>query len=266
MSRSVTLPESQAGKETVWALYNRLMLLWHSCLRLRVDASLAYADKAQLAMAAWLELDAIEAELDTHTCGTERAFMFQGREIIFNTRMVISYEYQKFIPEAMTNFNGFFHRAKAEEWLRRQYELATGMMQNYGDLTGLHHNMLTYRPFFAFWFMAQVSRCLMLWRVDPNLTMALEVAEMWLPPIDYLVRVWPSEGRFLHYFLCFDLCTVSHAAHRYPQALQRTSAAAHRRMRHGWSTPPVVRRAHPGCKPTPHVKTSSKTADLEEWK
>jgi hypothetical protein len=77
--------ERKAGesKETVWALYNRLMLLWHSCLRTRVDNTLSYPDKAQFAMAAWLELDAIEEALDSHTCELERAFMFQGREVIF---------------------------------------------------------------------------------------------------------------------------------------------------------------------------------------
>jgi hypothetical protein len=198
MSRSVATHGARTAKDTIWALYNRVMLLWHACLRLRVDNQLAYADKAQFAMAAWFELDSVEAALNAHTCNLERAFMFQGREIIFNARMVITYEYQKFIPDVMSNFNGFFHRAKAEDWLHRQLQVATGMMQNYGDLTGLKSNMLTYRPFFSLWMMAQVSKCLMLWRVDSSLTMALEVAEMWLPPIDYLLAVWPS-ARELHF-------------------------------------------------------------------
>jgi hypothetical protein len=170
------------------------MLLWHGCLRLRVDSTLPQAEKAQFAMAAWLELDAIEAALDAHTCGVERAYLFQGREVVFNTRMAISYEYQKFMPDVMSNFNGFFHRAKAEAWLARQHALGAGMVRNFGDLTGLRSNMLTYRPFFSLWLMAQISRCLMLWRVDSSLTLALEVAEAWLPPLEYLLAVWPSTG------------------------------------------------------------------------
>jgi hypothetical protein len=123
--------------------------------------------------------------------------MYQGREVIFNTRMVISYEYQKFIPDAMTNFNGFFHRAKAEEWLRCQLTMAAGVISSYRTQTGIQHSALMYRPFFILWFMAQVSRCLMLWRVDASLTLALEVAEKWLPPIDYLLSVWPSPRKII---------------------------------------------------------------------
>jgi hypothetical protein len=48
-----------------------------------VDTKLSYPDKAQFAMAAWLELDAIQEALEAHTCGLERAFLYQGREVIF---------------------------------------------------------------------------------------------------------------------------------------------------------------------------------------
>ena len=39
----------------------RVLLMWHSCLRARSDAMLSPADRAQWAMGAWLELDAVEA-------------------------------------------------------------------------------------------------------------------------------------------------------------------------------------------------------------
>ena len=85
-SRALTLGGAgvaERAKDTVWALYNRVMLLWHSCLRMRVNPTLAYSEKAQFAMAAWHELDAIERALNAHTCDLEKSFMFQGREIIF---------------------------------------------------------------------------------------------------------------------------------------------------------------------------------------
>jgi hypothetical protein len=50
---------------------------------MRGDATLPYAEKAQFAVGAWLELDAIERALDGHTCDLEKSFMFQGREVIF---------------------------------------------------------------------------------------------------------------------------------------------------------------------------------------
>lgn len=72
-----------ASKDTVWALYMRTMLLWHSCIRTRWDTSRSDPEQAQFAVAAWLEIDKIEEALDGHTCEIERAFLFQGREYLF---------------------------------------------------------------------------------------------------------------------------------------------------------------------------------------
>jgi hypothetical protein len=112
------------GKDTVWALYLRAMLLWNACVRMRHDASFSDLDRRDFAMRAWLETEAIENALEWHTCGIERAFMYNGREFLFkyvhrspftlfilfspcpvwligsdnSTRMCISYEFQRFIP------------------------------------------------------------------------------------------------------------------------------------------------------------------------
>ena len=77
------------AKDSVWALYMRAMLLWNSCVRTRAAAApqdtpdADAEDKARFAVAAWAEIDAIEAALDAHACGIERAFLFQGRELLF---------------------------------------------------------------------------------------------------------------------------------------------------------------------------------------
>lgn len=72
------LPEN-----SIWALYMRSMLLWHSCVCARQDPSLNDEDKARFAVDVWRETDAVEEALGRHTCGIERAFMFQGREYLF---------------------------------------------------------------------------------------------------------------------------------------------------------------------------------------
>lgn len=69
-------------RETVWALYARAMLLWHACVRIR-GQSVSDHERAIFASAVWREADAIENALDGHTCQTERAFLFQGREYLF---------------------------------------------------------------------------------------------------------------------------------------------------------------------------------------
>ena len=69
-------------RETVWALYARAMLLWHACVRIRGE-NVSDHERALFANAVWREADAIENALDGHTCQTERAFLFQGREYLF---------------------------------------------------------------------------------------------------------------------------------------------------------------------------------------
>lgn len=72
-----------SGKETVWALYLRAELLWNSCLRLRYDTSVREEEKGERAMKVWLETEAIDAALNRHSCGVERACLFIGREYLF---------------------------------------------------------------------------------------------------------------------------------------------------------------------------------------
>lgn len=50
---------------------------------MRHDTQATETEKARFATAAWLEVDALEEALNAHTCGLERAFLFQGREYLF---------------------------------------------------------------------------------------------------------------------------------------------------------------------------------------
>jgi hypothetical protein len=79
--------------------------------------------------------------------------------------------------------------------VRRQFAMATGIMQGLHRVTGLKSNLLTDRPFFGYYLLGLVSRALQLWRVDNTLELALEVAEAWQGPINYLNLVWPCPGK-----------------------------------------------------------------------
>ena len=75
--------DGMGGKDTVWALYLRAMLLWNACVRMRHDATASDHDRTEFAMRTWMETEAIEKALQQHTCSIERAFMFHGREFLF---------------------------------------------------------------------------------------------------------------------------------------------------------------------------------------
>uniref|UniRef100_A0A8H7XLV5 Zn(2)-C6 fungal-type domain-containing protein n=1 Tax=Psilocybe cubensis TaxID=181762 RepID=A0A8H7XLV5_PSICU len=175
---------SYSPKDTVWALHDRSFLLWHGCIRMRGNTRATDNDKAEFAMKAWLEADSLEQALNRHTCAIERAFIFQAREYIFNTRMCISYEFQRYIPLVSANVSGLFHRDKAEEWLTHQATVAERFMLGLHTVTGHSSNLLARRPFFVFWFMGQIHRSLALWEVDNTLTVALDVCKALIPAID----------------------------------------------------------------------------------
>ena len=90
------------GANNVWTLYLRSMLLLHSCARNRGNISSTDAERAQFAMRALLEIDALEDALRLHTCELERTFGFQAREMLFSARMCVSHEFQRYIPRVTT--------------------------------------------------------------------------------------------------------------------------------------------------------------------
>ncbi len=69
--------------DDIWTLVSRTMLLMHICMRIRENVVLSEADRAQLAVHAWLEIDDIESRLDRHTCELDSAFGFQARKLLF---------------------------------------------------------------------------------------------------------------------------------------------------------------------------------------
>ncbi|KAH7928462.1 hypothetical protein BV22DRAFT_1030769 [Leucogyrophana mollusca] len=190
LGRSLHAP---SAKDTIWSLICRTMLLWHSCLRIRHDPSATEAETARFGVNAWLEADNLEKALDAHTCGMERTFLFQGREFLFNVRMCISHEFQRYIPLATADANGLFNRKKAEEWLSHQANVAQRVVHGFHAVTGQPANTLMHRPFFAFWFMSQISRALTLWDCDNSLTLALDVCIALFKPVDYLSALWPCQ-------------------------------------------------------------------------
>ena len=111
---NLDLSPSSSPKDTTWALQDRAILLWLSCVRMRNDPGTTDFEKAQFAVTTWLEADAIESILNNHTCGLERAFLFYAREYLFmsvifpapacavfmvySTRMCASQEFQRHSP------------------------------------------------------------------------------------------------------------------------------------------------------------------------
>lgn len=58
------------------------MLLWNSCMRQR-DDSWPSEERANFAIHAWHEIQAVQEALDWHSCNAETALMYVCREYLY---------------------------------------------------------------------------------------------------------------------------------------------------------------------------------------
>ncbi|OBZ71009.1 hypothetical protein A0H81_09136 [Grifola frondosa] len=190
------------SKDSAWALYMRILLLWHSCVRMRLNPSLNDAEKAQFAVTAWLEMDAIEDAMDRHTCGAKLGFM-QGREILFNSRMHVSFEFRRYIPQAYAGSGAklLFYDKKAEDWLNHQAVVASTFSVMVDDLVT--------RPFLIFWLLSQITRSLTLWSYNTTLAIALDVAKSFLTSAEHLMAIWPCSAQYRRYKILHERLTAA---------------------------------------------------------
>ncbi|KAG8985545.1 hypothetical protein FRB93_005781 [Tulasnella sp. JGI-2019a] len=206
-----SLPDVDAkysGKESQWALWSRTMLLWLACIQHAScgqpktplagfsvspsfsDDAISGRDDSDFAMRAWMETVAIEDALNSHSCITERTFVYQAREFLFIIRMQVSGGFRKYMPVAKTGIN--FEHDSAFKWLRQRHSIALSfeaLMHEDAESTG--RKMLVKRPFIVYFFVASEWRALELWKLDSSLVFAVDVALTFRRLIDWYQQIWP---------------------------------------------------------------------------
>ncbi|EPQ56860.1 hypothetical protein GLOTRDRAFT_137358 [Gloeophyllum trabeum ATCC 11539] len=194
LSRSLAHHNGQSPKESVWALHSRSMLLWNSCQILR-DSSIRNEERAEFAIQAWGEAEAISQAIDRHTCNVDTALIYACREFVYNTRLTVTHNLRRLVPYSEIDSNSMFNRKHAEEWLHYQEQLAKRVKASIHHLSEAEGQLLTRRPFCVTWFASQISTCLSLWRRDRGLVHALELAKSFLVPLDVLNALWPCPNQ-----------------------------------------------------------------------
>ncbi|RPD73973.1 hypothetical protein L226DRAFT_488145, partial [Lentinus tigrinus ALCF2SS1-7] len=186
--------EAPIPQNSVWNLCIRAMVLWHTSVRYRSNPAISLEERAQYAMNAWLEADAIETALKSHTCNLESGTMYQAREYLFTTRMCVSHEFNLFAPEVTTAGIMSYYRQKAEAWLSTQMWITNELWE------GLKRNPpeeLSSRPMLVYWFMGHIIRALILFKFDRSLLIALDASKAFVRPLEYLMRIWPCHEQRL---------------------------------------------------------------------
>ncbi|OSD02482.1 hypothetical protein PYCCODRAFT_1435473 [Trametes coccinea BRFM310] len=190
-AESLAMTGTPVQANNMWTLYLRSMLLLQSCEQVRTDRNMCDADRAQFAMNAWLEIDAVESALDQHTCGLEAKSGFHAREMLFSARMCVSHEFQRYIPQVSTIGSKIFYRDQAERWLKQRMALADLIWASLKE--GRYVQTLDRRkPLLIYWFVSHIIKALMLWRVDHTFTIALIASKAFVKCAEYLMVFWPS--------------------------------------------------------------------------
>ncbi|KAF8267650.1 hypothetical protein EI94DRAFT_1700825 [Lactarius quietus] len=197
----------QSGKDSVWALYCRSMLLWNCTVRFW-DERLSTEDRTRIACAAFVETRVVEDALDAHVCNIDTALIYMCREFISNTRLEVTYLTQRLLLDLdVRATKPVWNRRLAEEWLFYQEQVAKRVKNSLlltrhgaGDRvpaatpassTPASSHIFLRRPFEIGWFTNQVATCLALWEGDSGLVHALELAKMFLMPTEVLNALWP---------------------------------------------------------------------------
>ncbi|KAH8995196.1 hypothetical protein EDB86DRAFT_3077673 [Lactarius hatsudake] len=175
---------AQSGKDSVWALYCRSMLLWNCTVRFW-DERLPMEDRTRIACAAFVEARVVEEALDAHVCNIDTALIYMCREFISNTRLEVTYLTQRLLLDLDVRAKPVWNRRLAEEWRDR---VPTAPV-NTTSPTAAH--IFLRRPFEIGWFTNQVETCLGLWEGDRDLLHALELAKTFLAPTEVLNALWP---------------------------------------------------------------------------
>lgn len=108
-----------APKEGVWALHARASLLWAACAlylhqpKNEPNPPLAEQERAEFAVEAWTEAQAIEDALARHLCKSDSEMVYNTKEYTFNARKLVSQVFRRMQdvdPKAPIS------RRQAEEW------------------------------------------------------------------------------------------------------------------------------------------------------
>ncbi|TFY79931.1 hypothetical protein EWM64_g4083 [Hericium alpestre] len=194
--RNSTQLTKGSSKDSVWALYCRSMLLWNSCMQFQNDV-LDNDMKAQIAVAIFVETNAVDQALDAHICNIDTSLIYMSREFICNTRLAVTHLMRRILLDLDVTARPVWNRRLAEEWLYYQDVVARKMKASVNGLGKNHEHPFLRRPALISWFTSQVAMCLNLWSGDHTLLKALELAKSFLVPLEALNILWPCEGTLL---------------------------------------------------------------------
>lgn len=188
----------KAGKATIWALFNRVTLLWHYINRVKQSKTLDPAVKLALAGEIWHEADRIEKAMFSVEMDGGRSMKWQATDWLLNLRLLATDNF-RMLPQMFGEDGKRMGKDYAKRWLAGQAAVAQMLMAPSG-VSGQHDAaFIEPRSFFVWSLMSQAHTAIDLYRQDPSTTEALEVAGELMRSIERVSELWPTESKHTAY-------------------------------------------------------------------
>lgn len=184
------------AKDSIWALHCRATLVWSFVQKLTDGQGWEY-ERVELAKEAWKEAEIIEKGLRAHACpeGHEN-----GRKYFLQLKRLILERFASLLPfgdwaHSNKNILGDYlaHRAGVAHYVRLVRSIIVDSGVNVSSVA------ISTRPLSIWWAMHQIKSGISLWRSYPHQTLALEQSLDFLPTVDFLSAVWPSDIQKQYY-------------------------------------------------------------------
>jgi len=167
--------------------------------------------QAPIAAQVWLETERLTNALNEHRCGIETTQMFTARNFLQLSRMIATKNFSQHVPSPYAGLE-LLQRREAEAWiahLKFFVDRASAPEERHGLMRNVVKN-----PWTVWYLVDHTQRCLDLWRTDPSLIVALEVANRMQPALRAIIQKY-TPAPFLERFgddLAASLREARHAA------------------------------------------------------
>ena len=148
--------DPESGKSTIWALFNRVTLLWHYINRVKRTGNLSPAGKLSLASEIWREADRIEKAMFSVEMDGGRSMKWQATDWLLNLRLLATDNF-RMLPQMFGGDGKKMGKEYAKRWLAGQSAVAQMLMSPGGVEENQDVAFIEPRSYFVWSLMSQAN-------------------------------------------------------------------------------------------------------------
>ncbi|KAJ9113868.1 hypothetical protein QFC19_000061 [Naganishia cerealis] len=190
------------GKQTMWALYNRVVLLWHFTLKTQ-HMALPPERRNSIYLEIWHETHRIEEALFHIGMNAGQTQKWQARDWILNILALLTDNFTRFTPGMLDGKTGQLASLEGyRSWVKQQAELgsllkamspAASKLNATGEEQPPAPSAILGRPFFAWPLLHMIQNALTTFELDHSRFETIKIAAGVLRVVKIISDAWPNQ-------------------------------------------------------------------------